>query len=105
MGAFTNYIDKKRCVGNPKNLTFCEHLKGSGVSHGLRTPNEDTNQRYLKNWADMANKYALAVPEKLGVGLNFWPCSESYSSLGIRSQWGRRSKKAKNVVCERPSFS
>ena len=25
-------------------------------SHGLRTPNEGTNQRYLKNWADVADK-------------------------------------------------
>ena len=25
-------------------------------SHGLRTPNEGINQRYLKNWADMADK-------------------------------------------------
>ena len=24
--------------------------------HGLRTPNEGINQRYLKNWADMADK-------------------------------------------------
>ena len=25
-------------------------------SHGLRTPNEGINQRYLKNWADVADK-------------------------------------------------
>ena len=24
--------------------------------HGLRTPNERINQRYLKNWADVADK-------------------------------------------------
>ena len=24
--------------------------------HGLRTPNEDINQRYLKNWAEVADK-------------------------------------------------
>ena len=24
--------------------------------HGLRTPNEGINQRYLKNWADVADK-------------------------------------------------
>ena len=23
-------------------------------------------------------KYALAVPKDLGVGVNFWPCSEGY---------------------------
>ena len=27
-----------------------------GFSHGLRTPNEGKNQRYLKNWADVADK-------------------------------------------------
>ena len=25
-------------------------------NHGLRTPNEGINQRYLKNWADAADK-------------------------------------------------
>ena len=24
--------------------------------HGLRTPNEDINQKYLENWADVADK-------------------------------------------------
>ena len=27
-----------------------------GYNHGLRTPNEGINQRYLKNWADVADK-------------------------------------------------
>ena len=26
------------------------------AEHGLRTPNEGINQRYLKNWADVAGK-------------------------------------------------
>ena len=26
------------------------------LPHGLRTPNEGINQRYLKNWADVADK-------------------------------------------------
>ena len=30
-------------------------------------------------------KCAAAIPIKLGLGLNFWPCSEGSSSLGIRS--------------------
>ena len=47
--------------------------------HGLRTPNEGINQRYLKNWAD---EYALAVPKNLGVGVNFRPCSEGYFLSG-----------------------
>ena len=28
----------------------------NGLLHGLRTPNEGINQRYLKNWADVADK-------------------------------------------------
>ena len=28
-------------------------------NHGLRTPNEGINQRYLKNWADVADKICL----------------------------------------------
>ena len=39
--------------------------------HGLRTPNEGINQRNLKIWADVADKIASAVPENLGVGVDF----------------------------------
>ena len=28
----------------------------NGLDHGLRTANEGINQRYLKNWADVADK-------------------------------------------------
>ena len=28
----------------------------NGTDHGLRTPNEGIIQRYLKNWADVADK-------------------------------------------------
>ena len=31
-------------------------LKMNPILHGLRTPNEGINQRYLKNWADVADK-------------------------------------------------
>ena len=32
-------------------------LKGKHTcNHGLLTPNEGINQRYLKNWADVADK-------------------------------------------------
>ena len=31
-------------------------LKKKHLKHGLRTPNEGINQRYLKNWADVADK-------------------------------------------------
>ena len=27
--------------------------------HGLRTPNEGINQKYLKNWADVADKISF----------------------------------------------
>ena len=44
--------------------------------HGLWTPNEGINQRNLKIWADVADKNASAIPKNLGVGVDFWPCSE-----------------------------
>ena len=31
-------------------------LEGHPTHHGLRTPNEGINQRYLKSWADVADK-------------------------------------------------
>ena len=31
-------------------------FKSYGLKHGLWTPNEGINQRYLKNWADVADK-------------------------------------------------
>ena len=37
---------------------------------------EGINQRCLKNWADVADEYALAVPKNLRLGLNFRPCCE-----------------------------
>ena len=55
-----------------------------GIFHGLRTPNEGINQTSLKNWADVADKicFHCTVPKKLVLGLNFWPCSESYILSG-----------------------
>ena len=44
--------------------------------HRLRTRNEGINLKNLKIWADIADKYALAVPKNLGVGVDFRPCSE-----------------------------
>ena len=49
-----------------------------GIFHGLWTPNEGINQRYLKNWADVANK----ISKNVGLGLNFRPCSEGYFLSG-----------------------
>ena len=51
---------------------------GIALKHGLRTPNEGIYQMYLKNWADVATKYASAIPKNLGMGLNFQPGSEGY---------------------------
>ena len=38
-----------------QQLTLLANFLKGGV-HGLRTPNEGMNQRYLKNWADVADK-------------------------------------------------
>ena len=45
-------------------FTYLLHLKSQvvrpnflkGWKQGLRTPNEGIDQRYLKNWADVADK-------------------------------------------------
>ena len=39
-------------ISNEFECDFTQH----GQTHGLRTPNEGTNQRYLKVWADVADK-------------------------------------------------
>ena len=63
-------------------LTFFS-LISDGLGHGLWTPNEGINQRYLKNWADVADKkYALAIPKYLGLGLNFRPCNKDHFLSG-----------------------
>ena len=49
--------------------------------HGLRTANEGINQRYLKYWANVADKICFGRTY-LGLGLNFRPCSEGYLLSG-----------------------
>ena len=44
-----------------------------GQGHKLRTPNEGMNQRNLKIWPVWQAKYDA---KNLGVGMDFWPCSE-----------------------------
>ena len=39
-----------------------------GFWHGLRTPNESTNQRNLKFWADVADKICFGRTYKFGIG-------------------------------------
>ena len=41
--------------------------------HGLRTSNEGINQRYLKNWADVADKICFGRTLKFGIGIEFLP--------------------------------
>ena len=51
---------KLNCCNSDQLHSALSHLnqrRGNNVlGHGLRTPNEGMNQRYLKNWADMADK-------------------------------------------------
>ena len=35
------------------------HTNDDLSPHGLRTPNEGINQRYLKNWAEVADKLCI----------------------------------------------
>ena len=41
------------------------------LNHGLRTPNEGINQRYLKIWADVADKICCRHTKKFGSGSEF----------------------------------
>ena len=42
--------------GRDKRSENSEFLRNIIYSHGLWTPNEGINQKYLKNWADVADK-------------------------------------------------
>ena len=37
--------------------------------HGLRTPNENMNQRNLIFWADVADKICFSRTKKFGIGI------------------------------------
>ena len=52
------------------------------ITHGLRTPNEGINQRYLKNWADVTDKICFGRTNKFRIGIEFRPCSEGYFLSG-----------------------
>ena len=45
------------------------HIDLNGTFHGLRTPNEGINQRYLKNWADVADKICFSRTYQFGIGI------------------------------------
>ena len=49
---------------NLENPLFLKHF-----IHGLRTPNEGVNLRYLKNWADVADKICFGRTYKFGIGI------------------------------------
>ena len=47
---------------------FDQYYLCISMIHGLRTPNEDTNQRNLKFWADEADKICFGhTPKNLGL--------------------------------------
>ena len=41
------------------------------MKHGLWTPNEGINQKYLKNWADVADKISLGHTYKFVIWIEF----------------------------------
>ena len=51
-------LNGKQYLRNPKVFLFHSQINMDviKVGHGLRTPNEGINQRYLKNWANVADK-------------------------------------------------
>ena len=53
--------------------------------HGLQTPNEGKNERYLKNWADVADKICLKIWEWEWI---FGRAVKTIFSLCVRSPWG-----------------
>ena len=55
-------------------------------AHGLRTPNEGINQRYLKNWAVVADKICFGRAEKIwDWEWIFGRAVKAISSPGVRS--------------------
>ena len=71
---------------NSLGYSCIKKLQRDNLLHAYNEPinlySEGINQRYLKNCADVAGKYALAVPKNLGLGLNFRLCSEGYFFSG-----------------------
>ena len=55
------YISSSNITSWPQHFAVC---------HGLRTPNvnEGIHQRYLKNWADVADKIRFGRTLKVGIG-------------------------------------
>ena len=55
---FTFSLQNKSEQSRLDSCTYCNHMGQIRITyvHGLRTTNEDINQRYLKNWANAAEK-------------------------------------------------
>ena len=53
-GKLCVYVYDFFCPQNQRDVKTLIFLHS--ISHGLRTPNEGMNQRYLKIWADLADK-------------------------------------------------
>ena len=73
-----------------RKSTFCQ--KVTVHEHGLRTPNEGINQRYLKNWADGRQNM---LPPYLKIWDWDWVLGravKAISSVGVRSPCYRRTK-------------
>ena len=63
---YTNAAHKRKAYSSVPNRRVCTFINFEkkflparpfiGLHHGLGTPNEGINQRYLKNWADVADE-------------------------------------------------
>ena len=49
-------LKSKTCHPSAITVIYNIMIHTYTLRHGLRTPNEGINQRYLKNWADVADK-------------------------------------------------
>ena len=54
----------------PQKIIPVPHI--NSCEHRLRTPNEGINQRYLENWADVADKFGIGI-EFLAVQWRLFP--------------------------------
>ena len=63
--------------------------------HGLRTPNEGINQRYLKNWADVVDKICFGIWEWEWI---FGRTVKAISSPGVRGTTGTYNRNGNGVM-------
>ena len=61
-------LQKPFAIWGPRQI---QSNQVKGAFHGLWTPNEGINQRYLKNWADVADKICCRHTYKFGSGSEF----------------------------------